>query len=68
MKGGKREGAGRPPSTDPANKLVTVKLTQSQYKKWVEIGASRWLKRMLESAPQIPMYTVSSEGDRESKK
>lgn len=48
MKGGKREGAGRKPSTDPAIKMISVKLTQAQYAKWVEIGASRWLKRMIE--------------------
>lgn len=52
MIGGKREGAGRPPSTDPANKLVTVKMTERQHQKFLAIGGSRWLKRMLESAPK----------------
>lgn len=46
--GGKREGAGRPPSEDPANKMISVKLTQKQYKSWVDIGSSRWLKRLLD--------------------
>lgn len=48
-KGGKREGAGRPPATNPATKLVTVKMTPEQHRKFIEIGGSRWLKRMLET-------------------
>ena len=50
MKGGKREGAGRPPAADKAVKLVTVKMTPSQHQKFLELGGSRWLKRMIETA------------------
>ena len=49
-RGGKREGAGRPIEINPANKMVTAKLTQAQYKTWVELGAGRWLKRLLDEA------------------
>jgi hypothetical protein len=57
MTGGKREGAGRPPAVNPANKMISVKLTQEQYRRWVEIGASRWLKRMLNDLSQ-PQPTI----------
>lgn len=53
MMGGKRDGAGRPVSTNPADKMISVKLTQEQYRKWVEVGASRWLKRMLDDYPNL---------------
>jgi hypothetical protein len=50
MKGGTRQGAGRPPATDPATKLITVKLTPSQHAKFLELGGSRWVKRLLDTA------------------
>ena len=49
MKGGKREGAGRPSSTDPATKLVTVKMTPKQHAKFLELGGSRWVKRLIDA-------------------
>jgi len=52
-KGGKRPGAGRPPATNPASKMITVKVTPEQYKRWKDWGSSHWLKRML-SLPQKP--------------
>ena len=54
MTGGKRIGAGRPPSADPATKLVTVKMTPTQHAKFMELGGSRWLKRMLENPAKNP--------------
>jgi len=50
MKGGKREGAGRPPADNPAKHIVKARLTDEQYAHWLEIGASRWLKRMLDES------------------
>ena len=47
MKGGKREGAGRPPATDKATLLITIKATRAQKAKFLELGGSRWVKRML---------------------
>jgi hypothetical protein len=50
MTGGKREGAGRPPSTDPATKLVTVKMTPRQHEQFLLLGGSRWLKRLIDES------------------
>ena len=50
MKGGTREGAGRPPTDTPARHIVKARLTDEQYAHWLEIGASRWLKRMLDES------------------
>lgn len=47
-RGGAREGAGRPPTEDPARHTVKTRLTDLQYVKWQEIGASKWLKRQLD--------------------
>lgn len=59
MKGGKREGAGRPVSTDPANNSVKARLTDQQHAKWKELGGSRWLKRMLdEQVTALPMLKI----------
>ena len=40
---------GRPLSTNPANKRVVVKVTPEQHKAWMALGASKWLKRILDS-------------------
>ena len=50
MKGGKREGAGRPPSADKATLLITIKATPAQKAKFLELGGSRWVKRLLNEA------------------
>ena len=42
--GGKREGAGRKPSADPASKMATIRLTPTQHAKFLELGGSRWVK------------------------
>lgn len=48
MKGGKQPGAGRPPAADPARHIVKARLTDAQYATWVDLGGSRWVKRMLD--------------------
>lgn len=48
MKGGKQPGAGRPPAADPATKMSTMKLTPSQHAKFLELGGSRWVKRLID--------------------
>jgi len=53
MKGGKQPGAGRPPSENPAKNIVKARLTNEKYAKWKEIGASRWLNRLLGEAIQM---------------
>jgi hypothetical protein len=50
MKGGKQPGAGRPPTDNPARHIVKARLTDEQYAKWLELGGSRWLKRVLGEA------------------
>ena len=42
--------AGRPKSTNPANKPILVRLTQEQHRQYLEIGGARWLKRLLNDA------------------
>lgn len=49
-KGGKRPGAGRPPAADPATKMVQVKMTPRQHAKFLELGGSRWIKRLIDAA------------------
>lgn len=47
MKDVKQEKAGRPKATNPASKLVTMRMTPQQQKAFLERGGSRWVKRML---------------------
>jgi len=51
--GGKREGAGRPPATDKATLLITIKATPAQKAKFLELGGSRWVKRLLNEAIEL---------------
>jgi hypothetical protein len=45
-RGGKRAGAGRPPTTE--KKLqVTIRLTKSEHAAYTEQGGMRWLRRMI---------------------
>lgn len=57
MKGGKREGAGRKPSADPATKMATMKLTPTQHAKYLELGGSRWVKRLIDGLGTTPIRT-----------
>lgn len=54
MKGGKQPGAGRPPSSDPAVKLATIKMTHGQHAKFLELGGSRWVKRLIDAVHGKP--------------
>lgn len=56
MKGGKQPGAGRPVSADPARHIVKARLTNEQYAKWLELGGSRWAKRILDEAIQTAQH------------
>ena len=47
MKGGKREGAGRPTAPPRPAPVSWRPDTQAQRDKWLELGGARWLKRML---------------------
>lgn len=52
MRGGAREGAGRP-KAEPTT-VIRVRLTPAQYKAYVERGAEHWLKRVLGEALNSP--------------
>ena len=41
---------GRPPATDKATLLITIKATPAQKAKFLELGGSRWVKRLLDKA------------------
>lgn len=54
MKGGKREGAGRPVSTAPAPTIQTaIRLSPAHLAKFKELGGVRWLRRLLDEEAQI---------------
>ena len=50
MNGGKQPGAGRPPSINPARLLITIKATAAQKAKFLELGGSKWVKALLDTA------------------
>jgi hypothetical protein len=56
MKGGKREGAGRKPSLESATKLATIKMTPPQHTRFLDLGGSRWVKRLIDEtrSPDAP--------------
>lgn len=62
MKGGKQPGAGRPPSADPAKKMAHVKMTPRQHAKFLELGGSRWVKRLLDAAIGKPAAVDKAAG------
>lgn len=52
MRGGKREGAGRPPAPPRPAPVSWRPDTQAQRDKFIELGGARWLKRLLNEALQ----------------
>jgi hypothetical protein len=48
MRGGKRAGAGRPKS--PETKPAMLRLTEAQRLKYLELGGSRWVKRLIDES------------------
>ena len=49
VRGGKREGAGRKPSKNPAKKAVSIKMTIDQHKKFLLLGGSKWIKKIIDA-------------------
>lgn len=49
-RGGKREGAGRPKAPDRPMPVSWRPDTQEQRDKWLELGGSRWIKRLINEA------------------
>ena len=50
MKGGKREGAGRPPSTNPKSVIFKIRLTPQEHEKLLRVGGAVWVREALEKA------------------
>lgn len=49
-KGGKREGAGRPKVLDPPTKQIKVLVTEKQHQRFLDLGGSRWIKRLIDES------------------
>ena len=50
MKGGKREGAGRKPSTNPRLASPTIRMTAEQFAKYKALGPG-WVRDKLDAEP-----------------
>ena len=51
MKGGKRQGAGRPlGSTKPEARPRAIRMTDAEHAMYMQLGGSRWVKRLLNEA------------------
>ena len=50
MKGGKRAGAGRKPSTNPYTAQSTVRMTPAQLELFKVLGAAAWVRQQLDAA------------------
>lgn len=46
-RGGKREGAGRPYTLNPATRLINIRVTDEQHAQYMALGGSKWLKDTL---------------------
>lgn len=57
MKGGKREGAGRPPA--PPSAVIRIRVRVDQHKAIQELGGDVWLKRVISDA----LFLTYSEND-----
>ena len=45
-------GAGRPLSSNPASKSISIRVTPDQHKKFFSLGASKWVKKIIDEAPE----------------
>lgn len=43
-------GAGRPPSSNPASKSISIRVTPEQHKKFFSLGSSVWIKKLIDKA------------------
>ena len=43
-------GAGRPLSTNPASKSISIRVTPSQHEKFLSLGGCRWIKKIIDDA------------------
>ena len=50
VRGGKRDGAGRPKALNPPTKQIKVLVTDEQHAKFLDLGGARWVKRLIDEA------------------
>ena len=43
-------GSGRPPSSNPASKSISIRVTPNQHKKFLSMGSSKWIKKLIDEA------------------
>ena len=44
--------SGRPKAEEPATKVIKVRVTKKMHDRWLRLGGSRWIKRILEGLTQ----------------
>lgn len=44
--------SGRPKAEEPAAKVIKVRVTKKMHDRWLRLGGSRWIKRILEGLTQ----------------
>ena len=44
-------GAGRPPSSNPACRSISIRVTISQHQKFLSLGGCQWVKKFIDDAP-----------------
>lgn len=45
-------GNGRPRSLNPSSKTISIRITPSQYQKYMILGGCRWIKKIIDEAPE----------------
>jgi len=43
-------GAGRPPSSNPACRSISIRVTISQHEKFLSLGGCKWIKQIIDNA------------------
>ena len=45
-------GSGRPLSTNPASKSISIRATPAQHEKFLALGGCKWIKKVIDEASQ----------------
>ena len=46
-------GSGRPRSTHPATKSISIRVTSSQHEKFLLLGGCKWIKKLIDEASAL---------------
>lgn len=46
-------GSGRPRSTNPASKSISIRVTSSQHEKFLLLGGCKWIKKLIDEASAL---------------